>query len=166
MSSKTTRNQNDLTPREQQLVDLILAGKTTAEAAAEMGISFASAATVLSRVYRRLDVSGRQGLAMKLLGEVPPTLVDTGRRRRDPRLSPKVERAVDLLMEGQTNAQIAAELKTSPAYVVRLLSQAYSYFGVENRMQLALKLSALRAAKAEGEPGTEASEGPEGEGDE
>lgn len=60
----------ELTPAEQQTVDLVLAGKRNKEIAAALGVSVRMVETHLTRAYRKLGVRSRTELIRRLVGLV------------------------------------------------------------------------------------------------
>ncbi|MFM7685053.1 MAG: AAA family ATPase [Actinomycetota bacterium] len=54
---------NDLTPTEQQIVDLVVAGRSNAEIATALVVSLRTVESNLTRVYRKLGVKSRTALA-------------------------------------------------------------------------------------------------------
>ena len=57
-----------LTPTERRVVDLVVAGRTNAEVAAELSVSRRTVESNLTRVYRKLGVRSRTGLAASIAG--------------------------------------------------------------------------------------------------
>jgi DNA-binding CsgD family transcriptional regulator/tetratricopeptide (TPR) repeat protein len=57
-----------LTPSERRVADLAAAGRTNREIAQELFVTMATVETHLTRVYRKLDLTGRDGLAVALEG--------------------------------------------------------------------------------------------------
>ncbi len=62
-----------LTPAERRVASLASSGKTTKEIAAELYLSPKTVENHLTRIYRKLDIQGRAGLASKL-GSAPKSL--------------------------------------------------------------------------------------------
>ena len=58
----------ELSPRERDVARLLAAGRTRIHIARELGIAEATVRTLASRCYRKLGVSGRRELAVRLLG--------------------------------------------------------------------------------------------------
>jgi DNA-binding CsgD family transcriptional regulator len=58
-----------LTPSERRVADLAAAGRTNREIAQELFVTMATVETHLTRVYRKLDLDGREGLPAALRGE-------------------------------------------------------------------------------------------------
>ena len=59
----------DLTPREQDIVDLILAGAPNKTIAARLGLSEQSIKNRLTTLYRKCGVASRLELVVKLLAD-------------------------------------------------------------------------------------------------
>lgn len=70
----------ELTARERQVFDLLLAGKALAAIGSELGISRATVATIARHVYRKFDVRGRQQLVAATLGLGASTAAKARRR--------------------------------------------------------------------------------------
>lgn len=58
-----------LSPREQEILQLLVQGKTVKEAAADLGISFHTADEYIRSVYTKLEVHTRSGVVAKALKE-------------------------------------------------------------------------------------------------
>jgi DNA-binding CsgD family transcriptional regulator len=61
-----TRSDDELTPAELRIAQLVAAGKTNKEAAAALFVTVGTVEAALTRIYRKLDVRSRTELARKL----------------------------------------------------------------------------------------------------
>jgi DNA-binding NarL/FixJ family response regulator len=122
--------ESKLTPRQQELIGLILHGKTCAEAAESMGIAEKTANVHLWSAYRQLGVHSKMELANLVYG-LPqrhgarkyicptckrPIAIHPNMRRQA--LTPRQEQVRKLLSSGLTHRQIAVSLKLS-TYTVK-----------------------------------------------
>lgn len=58
-----------MTPSERRVADLAAARRTNRASAQELFVTMATVETHLTRVYRKLDLDGREGLPAALTGE-------------------------------------------------------------------------------------------------
>jgi DNA-binding CsgD family transcriptional regulator len=135
----------------QALLDLAVVGFEDIAAPWELGQALLAQGTGLRRAGRRNDGAASLDRAIAIFTELgaAPALgraTDELRRARPrpssgDRLTAAELRVANLVAEGRTNREVAAELSTTVATVEAHLTRIYGKLGVRSRTQLARKLS-------------------------
>lgn len=115
-------------PRRQQLLELILKGRTAAQIAAEMGLALRDVYTRICLLRQQKEV--RERIAAALREGATPLL------RRDERTRRRRSQVLELLQRGLAPGQIAQRLGIEPRYVWQDTYLLCREHGVKGRKQL------------------------------
>jgi len=121
----SSRNTQALTPREQEVIELLSTGCTNEEIARQLGISLDGVKYHVSGIFRRLRVKNRQEAASLHLG------IDDGV------LTPREQEVIELLSTGLTNEEIARRMGISLAGVKHHVSGILRRLDVGSRREAA-----------------------------
>jgi len=114
-----------LTHREQEVIELLSAGRTNEEIARQLGISLAGVKYHVSGIFRRLRVKNRHEAASLHLGTEGGVL------------TPREQEVIELLSTGLTNEEIARQLGISLDGVKYHVSEILRRLDVESRREAA-----------------------------
>jgi DNA-binding NarL/FixJ family response regulator len=135
-----------LTPSEQRIADMVIAGHSNKEIAHHLHTSVAAVEAHLSRAYRKLGVHSRTKLTVTLAGSEPwsgntdpePHMRQAPNASMLPdALTPAEERVAHHVAAGLANKQIAAKLGVSQTTVETHLLHIYRKLSLRSRTQLA-----------------------------
>jgi DNA-binding CsgD family transcriptional regulator len=138
MDNRLQEEMARLTPREQDIIKLLLLGCDIAEISKHLSIARRTVKAHLGRIYLRFGIIGgikRVKLARLLLSEgcVPfertPAPIDT--KERD-------QKMIELVSQGLSNRQMAMMMGTSEYAIKSDLKSIYDRLGVWTRLELAL----------------------------
>jgi DNA-binding CsgD family transcriptional regulator len=134
-ASNRVKNQGNLTRTQRRVVDLILAGRTTAEICEILDRAMYTVRNHVSAALHHYGVSNQAQLIAKLMRSQGPI-----RNRRYHELTPAQKRVVDLLAKGQSQAQIARRLRRSSFTIHNHIKAARETYGVRTQAQLLAKV--------------------------
>jgi DNA-binding NarL/FixJ family response regulator len=138
MDGQLQRGTAQLTPREREIIELLLLGCDITEISKILTIAPRTVKAHFSRIYLRFGIMGgikRVKLATLLLSE---------RMMRADRVNPSIEatardrQLIELVAQGLNNRQMAVALGTSEYTIKNDLKCIYDRLGVWNRLELAL----------------------------
>jgi DNA-binding CsgD family transcriptional regulator len=139
----------DLTPRETEVLALLVQGKSNATIARMLFIAPGTVRKHLERVYAKLGVANRTeaaGRAFEVAGPAPDRLaVPAPDRLTQLGLTPRELEVLRWVTPGKTNAEIAALLDISPETVRRHTRNLFAKLGVHTRTAAAARTSRLLA---------------------
>ncbi len=125
--------QANLPPREQQTLELLLAGLPAKQIADRLGISVHTATQYTKSIFRRFGVGSRAALLALLLEA----------RRHDPlplekpiSLAPRERQTLEVLLTGLSAKQIADRLGISVSTATQYTKAIFRCFGVGSRAAL------------------------------
>lgn len=127
-----------MTPREEQVANLVAAGFCALEIARELGISSRTVKARKVRAARRLGYKGKR-LDVFLVRWVYGKYLSHSRLEK---FAARPQRTAKLAVQGMTNPEIAALTGISPTSVANQLREIYDVAGVWNRRELARYLLA------------------------
>lgn len=122
-----------LTPKQQEIVELLLAGCDNQEIADELGITTRTVKAHFNRMFQRWQICGgykRTKLAMMFA--VPDTQIFRGH------LTLRQQEALRLVAEGLKNGEIAARMGTTASVIKNRLRDVFNETGMNNRTELAI----------------------------
>lgn len=134
-------NQIKITPRDQQILDLLVQGCDNKEIAARLGIEARTVKQHLRTLFLRAGITeGRK--RVKLATALAALNVSVGGQlERPPQLAPKEIKVATLVSRGMSNRDIASEIGTSTQVVKNYLRTVYDRLGVWTRLELALYIA-------------------------
>lgn len=129
---------DDLPPKQREVVDLVLAGKTAPEIAKIRGVAEGTVRNQMQRAWARLGVRNKYELAAKFT-YVDDTRIDlTGLEGAD-------AAAASMAAQGWSIAAIASALGVKHSMAAKRLGRIMKRYGVDSRVQLIARLKAQPA---------------------
>lgn len=129
------RREPPLSHAQAEILGLVLAGRSSAEIAAQRSRSRRTVENQLAALYRKLGVSGRlQVFARFAAPGDPPSPAEP--------LTDRERQAALLAAEGRSNKEIAFVLALAPSTVAGILKDAQEKLGVASRRELIDRLGA------------------------
>lgn len=124
-----------MTPRDRQVVALLLQGCASTEIGESLGITPRTVKQHLRNIYLRMGI--RQGAKrIHLLNLIS---VSSQKSPLPTELSPRERQVAEATLEGMTNPEIAVRLGTSEQMIKNYLRSVYDKCGVWSRIELAAR---------------------------
>ena len=123
-----------MTPREQEIAQLVLQGYQSVEIAEQLQISGQSVKNRLRAIYSRAKISGPSKRVQFI-----KTFSRVSEKKSLPALSDRQRLVAELAISGATNRQIAVRLTLSPHVVRNYLHRVFDKCGVWSRTELAAR---------------------------
>lgn len=133
------------TPREKQVIGLLLRGYDNATIAKELGMEVGTVKTCLNKLFLKFQIDEgmkRVKLAMLLYEGGHLKFAD-----RRPRFRERQKRIVEFVASGMKNAQIAEAIGTTEQTVKNSLHVIYDELGLWSRVEVALWYEARRRSR-------------------
>jgi DNA-binding NarL/FixJ family response regulator len=146
--SKARSLSTRLSPRQKQVVDLLLNGCTNADIAKELKISVKMVEAHVKHACRHFGASNRVNLALFSQRQSNKWPIEPHSELR-PHLSLQEERVIGLVTFGLKNRDIAEVLGVKEVVVANYLQSIYDKLGRSNRVDLALWYEVRRYADEE-----------------
>ena len=133
-----------LTPRERDVVKLLLLGCDNTEISKSLNIAPRTVKAHFSRLYLRFGIA--DGIKrVKLCNHVAAeAIIRTDHGDKSFALSARKQQVVELVAQGLNNRQMAAVMGTSEYVIKNYLRSIYDKLGLWNRLELALWYEAHR----------------------
>ncbi len=135
----------NLTPREQQVIDFLAKGYLYKEIADQLSISYGTVHTHTERVFKKLHVRSRaQAVAKNHLGDIARKVLQTltspsPARSETENLTPREREVIDFLAKGYLYKEIAEQLKISYSTVHTYVERIFKKLHVRSRAQAVAK---------------------------
>jgi DNA-binding NarL/FixJ family response regulator len=138
MDGRFQREATQLTPRERDVIKLLLLGCDITEISKTLNIAPRTVKAHFSRIYLRYGISGgikRVKLATLVLSE---PFVHTDRVHTSVDANERERQVIELVAQGLNNRQMAIAMGISEHAIKNNLKSIYDRLGVWNRLELAL----------------------------
>ena len=120
-----------ISPREQQVLDLVVTGASNLEIGAVLGIAERTVKGYIGRMALRADIDAPRNKRVYLLN-----LLMAGEHFPLPYLSPHLARVAHLAMTGMTNSEIGVQVGAGENTIKNYMREIYNATGVWNRAEL------------------------------
>lgn len=143
--SPASSETENLTPREQQVIDFLAKGYLYKEIADRLSISYGTVHTHTERVFKKLHVRSRaQAVAKKNLSDIARKVLQTFKRPSPASgetedLTPREQEVIDFLAKGYLYKEIAEQLKISYGTVHTYVERIFKKLHVRSRAQAVAK---------------------------